>query len=211
VSFLCQSFARSLLPSRPFELAEWKVCTVAFNYHVTADKMFYSVPYEYIKREVNVRMTRGTVEVFHDGTRIASHARKHGHPGQYATLQEHMPEDHRNYVQWNAERFLSWAKAIGENTVAVTKAILASRKIEQQAYRTCMALLKLAERYSPPRLESACKRALFYSPSPGIKSVQTILATEQDLLPDEEPEHDSSSDFGFTRGRGYYGGDDDAE
>jgi transposase len=199
------------LPSRPFELAEWKVCTVAFNYHVTADKMFYSVPYEYIKREVNVRLTRGTVEVFHNGTRIASHARRHGHPGQYATLQEHMPEDHRNYVQWNAERFLSWAKAIGENTVAVTKAILASRKIEQQAYRTCIALLKLAERYSLPRLESACKRALFYSPSPGIKSVQTILATEQDLLPDEEPEHDSSSDFSFTRGRGYYGGDDDAE
>jgi len=199
------------LPDRPFELAEWKVCTVAYNYHVTADKMFYSVPHEYIKREVNVRLTRGTVEVFHGGTRIASHARKFGHPGQYATLPEHMPEDHLKYVQWNAERFLSWAKAIGENTVAVTKAILASRKIEQQAYRTCMALLKLAEKYSPARLESACKRALSYSPSPGFKSVQTILATEQDRLPDEEPPRDASADFGFTRGPGYYGGDDDAE
>lgn len=171
----------------------------------------FDVPYEYIKREVNVRLTRGTVEIFYNGTRIASHARRYGHPGQYSTLQEHMPEDHLKYVQWNAERFLSWAKAIGDNTVAVTKSILASRKIEQQAYRTCMALLKLAEKYSPARLEAACRRALSYSPAPGFKSVQTILATAQDKLPEEELPHDTSTDFGFTRGSSYYGGDDHAE
>ena len=199
------------LPDRPFELAEWKVCIVAYNYHVAANKMFYSVPHQYIKREVNVRLTRGTVEIFHSGTRIASHPRKYGHAGQYATLSEHMPEDHLKHVQWSAERFLSWAKAIGENTVAVTKALLASRKIQQQAYRTCMALLKLADKYSPARLETACKRALSYSLSPGFKSVQTILATGQDQLPDEESLRDASDDFGFTRGRGYWGGDDHAE
>jgi hypothetical protein len=121
-----------------------------------------------------------------------------------------MPEDHLRYVQWNAERFLSWAKAIGENAVAVIKAILASRKIEQQAYRTCMALLKLAEKYSPARLEAACKRALSFSPSPGFKSIQSILATEQDKLPEEEQQREDFDDFGFTRGSGYYGGDDDA-
>jgi len=199
------------LPDRPFELAEWRVCIVAFNYHITADKMLYSVPHEYIKREVNVRLTRGTVEIFCKGTRIASHSRRYGHPGQYATLSEHMPEDHLKFVQWSGERFLSWAKAIGENTVAVTKAILTSRKIEQQTYRTCMALLKLADKYSPTRLEAACKRGLSYSPSPGFKSIQTILATEQDHLPDEESSRDASADFGFTRGRDYWGGDDHVE
>lgn len=199
------------LPDRPFEMAEWKICTVAYNYHVTVSKMFYSVPHDYIKQEVNVRLTRGTIEIFHSGTRIASHTRRYGHPGQYATLPEHMPEDRLKYTQWNAERFLSWAKAVGENTVAVTKALLTSRKIEQQAYRTCMALLKLAEKYSPVRLEAACKRALSYSPSPSFKSVQTILATEQDMLQENETERDTSDDFGFTRGPGYYGGDDHAE
>ncbi|MCL2791442.1 MAG: IS21 family transposase [Desulfobulbus sp.] len=199
------------LPDHPFELAEWKICVVAFNYHVRVDKMFYSVPYAYIKHEVSARLTHGTVEIFHDGTRIASHARRYGHPGQYSTLQEHMPEDHLKYVQWNAERFLAWAKAVGENTVAVTKSILTSRKIEQQAYRTCMTLLKLAEKYSPARLEAACKRALSYSPAPGLKSVQTILATEQDKLPEEDTSRDASADFAFTRGSGYYGGDDHVE
>ncbi len=144
------------------------------------------------------------VEVFLDGERIASHARKYGHPGQYSTLQEHMPEDHRKYTQWNAGRFLSCARGVGENTVTVVKAILASRKIEQQGYRACMALLKLGDKYSASRLEAACKRALTYTPSPSFKSIQTILATGQDSLPEEESP-DPSAEFGFTRGPGYYG------
>ncbi len=37
---------------------------------------------------------------------------------------------------------------------------------EQQGYKSCMGLLKLADKYSPERLESACKRALEYTPRP---------------------------------------------
>lgn len=166
--------------------------------------MFYSVPCAYIKKKVDVRLTRNMVEIFLDSDRIASHARKHGHPGQYSTQPEHMPEDHRKYTQWNAERFLSWARGIGENTLTAVKAILASRKIEQQGYRACMALLKLSDKYSASRLEAACKRALSYTPSPSFKSIQTILATGQDELP-EEATADTSAEFGFTRGPGYYG------
>ena len=192
------------LPPKEFELAQWKICTVAYNYHISVDKMHYSVPYAHIKQKVDVRLTRTTVEVFYSGERIASHVRKYGHPGQYATLPEHMPEDHRKYTQWNAERFLSWARSIGDGTVIVVKAILDSRKIEQQGYRACMALLKLGEKYSPVRLEAACKRALTYTTSPSFKSIQTILATGQDKLPNAEPA-DPSAPFGFTRGPGYYG------
>jgi len=196
------------LPHKPFEFAEWRVCVAAYNYHISIDKMLYSVPYEYIKKETDVRLTRSVVEVFYQGNRIASHVRKYGHPGQYSTLTEHMPEDHRKYTQWNAERFLSWARGIGENAEAVVKAILESRQIKQQGYRACMALLKLADKYSVPRLESACKLALSYTLSPSYKSIQTILATGRDEFPAEQPDRDDSSEYGFTRGPAYYGGDE---
>ena len=192
------------LPDKPYELSEWKSCTVAYNYHISAGKMLYSVPHEYIKKQVDVRLTSRTIEVFYSNERIASHVRKHGNPGQYSTLSEHMPPSHREYTQWNAERFRSWARSIGKNTLIVVNAIFESRKIEQQGYRTCMALLKLSDKYSPARLESACSRALSYTTSPNFKMVQTILATGQDELPQEET-RDSSSDFGFTRGSEYYG------
>ena len=200
----------SPLPDKAFEFAQWKICVVAYNYHVSVDKRFYSVPFEYVKKEVDIRLTNSMVEVFLKGERIASHMRRHGPPGQYITLPEHMPEDHRKYTQWNSERFLSWARGIGTNTVSVAKAILESRKVEQQGYRACMALLKLSDKYTPARLEAACKRALSYTVSPSFKSVQTILATSQDELP-EEKARDLSSEYGFTRGSEYYGGERDGE
>jgi transposase len=198
------------LPDKPFEMSEWKVCIVAYNYHISVDKMYYSVPCEHIKKEVGVRLTGRTIEIFLNGERIASHVRKYGYAGQYSTLSEHMPEDHRKYTQWNAERFLSWGRSIGVNTVTVVKGILESRKIEQQGYRAAMALLKLSDKYSPDRLEAACERALTYTPAPSFKSIQTILATGQETLPGQKPKRDASAKFGITRGPEYYGGDSDA-
>jgi hypothetical protein len=120
-----------------------------------------------------------------------------------------MPADHRQYTQWNAQRFLSWGRSIGGNTEAVVAAILASRQIEQQSYKACMGLLKLADRYSVTRLEAACKRALSYTTTPSLKSIQTILKAGNDKLPDKsdfnDPHNASASQHAFTRGAEYYG------
>lgn len=195
------------LPTNPYELAVWKQATVQFNYHITVDKMHYSVPYEYIKHKVDVRVTRNVIEVFYHNHRICSHPRLYGRAGQYSTNDAHMPEDHQNYLQWNAERFLSWAEKIGPNTNITVKSILSSHKVEQQGYRSCMALLKLADKYSVPRLEAACKKALSYTPHPSFKSVKTILSTGQDKVTGEQTAktNDDSANYGFTRGADYYG------
>ena len=41
------------LPLHPYELSTWKIATVAPNYHISLDKMNYSVPFEYIKKKVD--------------------------------------------------------------------------------------------------------------------------------------------------------------
>jgi len=210
------------LPAKPFELSTWKIATVQLNYHIACDKMNYSVPYEYIKHKVDVRLTQHMVEIFYKGKRIASHKRLYGHCGQYSTNVEHMPEKHRLYTQWNAERFIRWAGDIGPRTEQTVKAILASRKVEQQSYKTCIALLKLADAYSATRLEAACEKALCYHSYPSFRSIKTILKTGSDkrvkenpraLL--EKPEKDTQQ-YAFIRGKAYYGeplvqGEDDGE
>ena len=197
------------LPKQPYELAIWKIATVQYNYHIAVEKMYYSVSHEYIKQKVEVRLTRRVVEVFFQGTRICSHPRLHGRPGQYSTTVEHMPDDHQKYLAWNKERFLSWAKNVGPHSEVVVTAILESHKVEQQGYRACMALLKLADKYSLKRLESACARALTYTPRPGFKSIQTILQSGSDQMAQEIPEKENPKNktHGFTRGAAYYGGE----
>jgi transposase len=194
------------LPGTPYELATWKIATVQLNYHITVDKMNYSVPYEYIKRKVDVRVTRQVIEVFFNNHRICSHPRLYGYPGQYSTMEAHMPPDHQAYVQWNADRFKAWARKIGPNTETTVKSILSSHKVEQQGYKSCLALIKLADKYSVIRLEAACTKALFYTPVPSYKSVKTILSTGQDKIDNssEPVTPDNAATYGFTRGAEYY-------
>ena len=195
------------LPATPYELATWKIATVQFNYHISVEKMHYSCSYEYIKHKVDVRITQNVVEVFFNNLRICSHPRLHGRPGQYSTVTEHMPENHKKYTQWNAERFIAWGESVGPHTAITVKAILSSHKVEQQSYRSCMALLKLADKYSVTRLESACGKALSYTPRPGYQNIKTILTTGQDKVTVEKapPPTEAIASHAFTRGAGYYG------
>ena len=66
------------LPATRYELAEWKQATVLFNYHISVDGMLYSIPYEYIGKKVDVRITGAVIEVFYNQNRIASHKRLYG-------------------------------------------------------------------------------------------------------------------------------------
>jgi transposase len=196
------------LPRNAFELAEWQTATVYYDYHVSVDDRRYSVPHEYIRKRVDVRLTRNAVEVFFEGSRISSHVRLHGKRGEYSTQAEHMPPKHQQYVQWNGERFRKWAAKIGSNTAVVVETILTGYKVEQQGYKACMALLKLSDQYTSPRLEAACTKALEYTPRPSYKSIQTILKSGQDRLvaEAEPPATAQPSAFGFTRGADYYKG-----
>jgi transposase len=199
------------LPEKAFELATWKVSTVQYNYHVSIDSQNYSVPFEYIKRRVDVRLTPGVVEVFSDGERICSHMRLYGRPNQYSTQEAHMPPNHQKHAQWNGERFRSWAAKIGVGTASAVEVFLTVNKVEQQGYKSCMALLKLADKYTPQRLEAACAKALSYTPRPSYKSISAILASGQDKhLADHNPSRTDAP--GFVRGAGHYkGGCDDVE
>ncbi|MCL2798478.1 MAG: IS21 family transposase [Firmicutes bacterium] len=195
------------LPSEGYEISEWRTATVQYNYHVSLELMNYSVPFAYIKKRVDIRLTRSVVEVFFEGSRICSHQRLYGRTGQYSTVDAHMPPDHQAYVKWNGERFKSWAKSVGEHTEAVICAMLTTYRVEQQAYRGCMALLKLADEYPKSRLEAACERALFYTPRPGYKQILSILKSGQDSASAEKSKpQEKRSEFSFVRGSDYYGG-----
>jgi hypothetical protein len=117
-----------------------------------------------------------------------------------------MPEDHQKYLDWNGDRFRRWAEKIGANTNEAINCMLTSGRVEQQSYRSCMGLLKLAEKYSPELLEDACKKALAYSNSPSYKSIKNLLVAMKDNPIVEPQEDQKNSQHGITRGARYYGG-----
>ncbi|MGH4138332.1 hypothetical protein [Clostridium sp.] len=54
---------------------------------------FFSLTY--IKHKVDVRITRNVIEIFYNNNRICSRPKLHGREGQYNTVEDHMPEDHK--------------------------------------------------------------------------------------------------------------------
>ncbi len=198
------------LPQYPYEFAQWKTATVQLNYHIAVDYQNYSIPYEYVKKKVDVRYTKNVIEVFYKGSRICSHKRIYGMRGQYSTVIDHMPANHQLYSEWDSARFLKWATGIGDSTKDVVQKLFDSYRVEEQAYKGCLSLLKLADKYSPERLENACRIALIRIPSPRYKNIRLILESGQDKKDKGASQsHFSSSasnKYAYVRGAGYYGG-----
>jgi transposase len=194
------------LPKEPYEYAIWKVATVQYNYHIAVGKMYYSVPYEYIKQKVDVRITKNMIEIYYKHNRICSHRRLYGQPGQYSTNTDHMPLNHQKAGEWNGDRFRKWARSIGPKTFEVIDNLLNHYKAEQQAYNGCRSILKLSDKYSSKQLENACDKALEHLALPRYKNIKLIIQYNQDTK-EENNVNEDTDNFAIIRGSSYYGGD----
>ena len=169
------------LPGTDWEYAEWRLARVAPDYHVEAQGFFYSVPHALIRQEVDVRITRHMIEVFHRGKRVAVHQRRY-FGRRHGTEPDHMPSSHRRYAQWTPVRFRRWAKSIGPQTETLVIAILANRPHPEQGFRTCLGVLKLYRALATERAESVSARAVAVGAF-NYKSIGSILANNLDRTP----------------------------
>lgn len=169
------------LPAQPYVFADWKKARVHLDYHVEVDAHYYSVPYQLVKQEVDIRFTQRTVEAFFRGRRVASHIRSY-RKGRFTTLDEHMPKAHQEYLEWTPERLVRWAAETGPLTARMVETVLTARTHPQQGFRNCLGILRLSKDYGADRLENACRRALTLN-SYGYRSVESILKNGLDRKP----------------------------
>ena len=190
------------LPAQRYVFAQWKKARVNIDYHVEVEHHYYSVPHALVGRQLDVRLTATTVECLYRGQRVASHMRS-PLKGRHTTADEHMPEKHRKMGQWSPERFIRWATTIGPDTVALIENVLRSRRHPQQAFRSCLGILRLASSYGEERLEAAAGRAVAIG-AHSYRSVESILNHRLDERPSEQIELGLDIKHTNIRGAGYY-------
>jgi len=171
------------LPAKPFEVKYSVEAKVQKNYHVTLgqDWHHYSVPYQHIGKRMRIVYDTELVEIFDGLNRIALHKRNYRKHG-YSTIDIHMPEKHLRFKQslgWDQQYFLDRADRIGKNFKKVIEHVLNSRQFTQQAYKSCVGLLSLNDKYGTARLEAAAQRALL-GRSINYRSVRSILSNGMD-------------------------------
>lgn len=206
-----EKFALSPLPSAPYKMSEWKITKVRPDYHISIESMFYSVPYEYINRQVEVKLSDDLVEIFFNHMRVASHKRLYGKFGQLSTIRDHMPDHHKLFVDQTPEAAIAWAEGIGPSTLNVVQYILAASQTEKLALQSIFSLKKSERRYTKYEMERACKMILSMTKRPTVKSIQTVLKNNKKNDAEQELKRQteiSENNYGFTRGASYYGGMD---
>lgn len=190
------------LPANVYDYAEWKKAKSGIDYHVAVDKHYYSIPYQYVRKAIDVRISSHLIECFYKSERMAVHARvyKAGH----STIKAHMPKSHQAYLEWTPERLRQWARKTGKHTEALIAKVIADRPIAEQSFRACLGILRLGKHYGDERLENAAKRALALS-AYRYRNIESILKNGLDKQPlpqttAEETEvcHDN------VRGSSYY-------
>lgn len=169
------------LPAEPWVHAQWKRCRVGLDYHIALEQHHYSVPHRYARREVEVRYTARSVEIFLGGERIAVHMRGSGN-GRHTTVPEHMPSSHRRYLDWTPGKIQEEAGRIGPMLSLLMERIIEDRPHPEQGYRSCLGIIGLGKRFGAERLEAAALRALEIG-ARNYPSVKSILEKGLDKVP----------------------------
>lgn len=194
------------LPSIPYEFAEWKKAMVNLDYHIALDNNYYSVPFTYVKKQIDIRYTTNIVEVFYKSKRIASHQRELHKKGRFITVKEHMPEKHQKYVEWTPDRIIHWARTLGDFVAFFAKQMMDSRAHPQQGFRGCLGLIRLGKTYGENRLNNACKRALSIN-AINYKSIEMILKNnldQQELSREIKEKCITQIEHDYVRGSNYF-------
>lgn len=173
------------LPKQPWQYRDIRRCKVSIDYHVDYKQHHYSVPHQYVGERVEVQANQHLVQIYFRQTLIASHVRSHK-VGAATTDTGHMPKRHSAHQKWTPGGLKRWANEVGADTHKWVCDRFAASEHPEQAYRTCLGLLKLGREYPSERLNSSCRLANREGLD-RLKHLKAILHSNRDRLQQELP------------------------
>jgi transposase len=157
------------LPPRPFESVIYGVGRVAPDCHVKSGKALYSVPWRLMGQHVTVRTAGDVVQIFHDGTVVATHVL---HLSGRSTNVEHYPPHKIAHTLRSVTWCRTQAEQIGPGAVAIVAELSTVNAIHR--LRAIQGIIRLGDTYGATRLDAACARALAVG-DPRYRTVKGIL------------------------------------
>ncbi|MDQ2997094.1 MAG: IS21 family transposase [Chloroflexota bacterium] len=197
------------LPREPFDLLEIRQALVHRDCHVVLHGSYYPAPFEYVGQKLEVHLHEATVQLYHQDKLLATHPRARER-GERIPRPDFYPPHKARYLARTKSACVEEAIGIGPACAEVAQALLDDRP--KDARRALAALVGLSDRYTPARVEAACKRALAWA-DPRYTRVRNILRDDLDdaALPgSEKPVSEPSAAtpvYRYTRGAEEFFGD----
>jgi len=143
----------------PYDVPLWKDVTVHPDHHISVQYALYSAPSTTCPpgTKLEARCDRDLVKLYRAGALVKVHPRKP--KGGRSTDPDDYPPERTAYAMRAPDRLIRQAMALGP-TVGQFAERLLDAPFPWSKLRQGQKLLRLAERYTPERLEAACARAL---------------------------------------------------
>src|SRR5699024_474857 len=126
---------------------------------------------------------------------------------------DHMPDNHRLYIEQTPEEAIKWSSELGPSVLEVVTFLLDQYEVEKQALNAIFTLKKLERKFSSYEIEQACKLVLQATNRPTVKNVQTMTkkqSKEDELKSSTREPKSIDKKYGVTRGASYFGGKSNA-
>lgn len=155
------------LPLEEFKLHESGTRKVYHDCHIYVGYNYYSVPFEYVGKVVEIELTEELLKIYYNYKEIAVHVRLEG-KGNFRTQKSRYPEYKRYTETEYQERYQVKMAQIGEYAEQVFFRIIDERPNDWS--RPVQGILSLIKRYPKEVVNLSCKRALAF----GAYQYQTI-------------------------------------
>jgi transposase len=185
------------LPAGRFPSFEEARRSVHRDGHIEVKKAYYSVPPEYVGREVWARWDGHLVRIYNSHMeQLVVHLQTE--PGRFQTMPEHIHSKKISSVERGATWLLKRVEFIGPSAEAWSKAMLAVRGI--QGMRVLVGLMSLVHQYPAEIIDQACQTALTHETF-RLRSIRQLIKhggskQEEFAFIDEHPIIRDMSDYG---------------
>lgn len=167
------------LPVTPFRICSIEQRKVYRDCHIYVNYNYYSVPFKFIGKEVDVEINDKLIKVYYEGEQIAVHGLLL-QKGSFSTNDKHYPDYKLPFSTCSKKRLHDKISSIGNYANKVFIAL--ETKQPNHWYRTTHGILSLQKHFSNDVIDAACKRALIYG-AIQYKQIKSICESGSYTLP----------------------------
>lgn len=148
------------LPIEEFKMADVGSRKVYHDCHIYVGYNYYSVPFEYVGREVDIELSNKLLKVFYQGKGICVHPRQCGQ-GNFSTETSHYPQYKRYSETEYQEKYQAKMAEIGPYAEQLFFLVIKSHPRDWG--RTIQGILSLQKEYTKEIVELSCRRAVAFN------------------------------------------------
>ncbi len=150
----------SPLPPDSYDIYYWKKAKVHPDCCFQLQKNFYSVPYRYAGKEVELKFNSKMVYVFFETEQIKCHRISLPGKGYFIIDGKDYPEKKFVHTNNQIQYVLEKARRIGENTHGLIELLIDMPRFPLKNLRKMQGIIDLRKKYSSEAMEYASKSAL---------------------------------------------------